>query len=58
MTTMTTAKTVSHAAALCVLLLAYGQASHEFSGVRRAMQTLTTVASVEMVMPFWAQEAD
>jgi hypothetical protein len=55
---MTTAKTVSHAMALFVVLLAYGHASNEFSGIRRAMQTLTSVAAIAVVAPLAAHEAD
>jgi len=55
---MTMAKTVSHTMALFVVLLAYGHASNEFSGMRRAMQTLTSVASAAVVTPLAAHEAD
>ena len=55
---MTTAKTVSHAMALFVVLIAYAHASNEFSGMRRAMQTLTSLASTAVVTPLAAQEAD
>jgi hypothetical protein len=46
---MTTARTVSHAMALVAVLLAYGHAADEFSGMRRAMQTLGSIASIEVL---------
>ena len=44
--------------ALFVVLLAYGHAANEFSGMRRAMQTLTSVASTEVFTPIAANDAD
>jgi hypothetical protein len=55
---MTTAKTVSHAIALFVVLLVYSQSASEFSGMRRAIQTLGGIASATVVMPPAAHEAD
>lgn len=55
---MTTVKTVSHAAALFVVLLVYVHASHEFSGIRRAIQTLGGIASAAIVTHPAAYEAD